>query len=112
MISGAFDAMYNKAYARGSTDCDLGSVFPSLSCYMASLEQVAGHSFSFGFCCDWYSCPSLPPCYCRACEGDGAFILLVYFVSFLLFLAASSPTLSSSQPCHIQLSLLEGDQPT
>lgn len=112
MISGAFDAMYNKAYARDSTDDDLGSVFPSLSCYVASLEQAAGHNFSFGFCCGWYSCPSLPPCCCRAYEGDGAFILLVYFVSFLLFLTASSPTPSPAQPCHIQLSLLEGDQPT
>lgn len=71
----AFDTMYDKADACGSTAGELGSVFPSHNCCMASLEQVADHSFSFGICCGWYS--FLPPCYCRACEGDGAFILLV-----------------------------------
>lgn len=41
----AFDTVYNKADACGSTDGKLGSVFPSHSCYMASLEQAAGHNF-------------------------------------------------------------------
>lgn len=57
-IPDAFDTMYNKADAGGSTDGGVGSVFTSHSCYMASLQQVAGRSFSFGFCCGWYSCLS------------------------------------------------------
>lgn len=36
-------------------------------------------------------------CHCRACGGDGAFTLLVYFVSFLLSLPASSPLPPSPQ---------------
>lgn len=50
--------MAGESKISGGDAGELGSVFPSHSCYMASLEQVAGHRFSFGFCCGWYFSPS------------------------------------------------------
>lgn len=49
--------------------------------------------------------------YCRAGERDGAFILPEYFVSFLLFLAASPPVPPLPSPALSYSAVLAGRWP-
>lgn len=97
----AFDTMYNKADACGSTGGELGSV--SLPQLLQGITGASCRSEFSAWVLLWLVVLSLLPSgYCRACEGDGAFILLVYFVFFPLFLAASPPVFplpSPALPC-------------
>lgn len=122
-VPDAFDSGRDKTDVCGSTGGELGTCL----CHLASLEQVAGHRFSFGFhyfsaaaINKWKVSPNalqlqlvlLSASLCVTVGFAKGFGLSYFVLSSLPASLCSSAAPSLPQPCHVRSRLAEGYQPT
>lgn len=117
----AFDSGRDKTDVCGSAGGALGTCL----CHLASLEQVAGHGFSFGF--HYFSAAAINKWKVAPNALQLQLVLLSASLSVTVGLAKgfgfllpfhilsslpASAATSLPQPCHVRSRLAEGYQPT